>query len=193
MREVKQFFNENFRIKDLGQLSVFLGLEVMRSKQGIHVNQRKYAIDILADRGILAAKPCNTPMMKNMKIMFEQNDPIYKEEAHCRAVERLIYLTNTIFDINYAVQFLSQYMQSPNEHHHKAINRILRYIKGTPSQGVFFPCDNNMLLKAFSDSDWASCDLTQRLTTGYCVYIGSSLIFIHHSSSSFYLRLDGYF
>jgi len=46
MSEVKNFLNKNFIIKDLGQLSYFLGLEVTRSKRGIHVCQRKYVLDI---------------------------------------------------------------------------------------------------------------------------------------------------
>jgi len=44
-------------------------------------------------------------------------------------------------------------MQSPTIHHHKAINRILRYVKKSPVQGIFFPCDSYMQLKAISDSD----------------------------------------
>jgi len=67
-------------------------------------------------------------------------------------------------------------MQAPNEHHHKAINRVLRYIKASPAHGVFFPCENNLQLKAFSDSEWASCDLTRKSTTGYYIYIETSLI-----------------
>jgi len=102
MSEVKNFLNKNFRIKDVGQLSYFLGLEVTRSKRGIHVCQRKYALDILADRGMLAAKPCFTPMTKDMKLMFEQNEPIHEEDYYRRIIGRLIYLTSTRPDINFS-------------------------------------------------------------------------------------------
>jgi len=176
MNEVKHFLNENFRIKDLGQLSFFLGLEVTRSRKGIYINQRKYALHILENPGMLAAKPCYSPMEKNAKILFAQNGSICEEESYCRSIGRLLYLTNTRPDINYTIQFLSQFMQVPNEHHHKAINRVLKYIKASPARYVFFPCENNLQLKAFSDSDWASCDLTRKSTTGYCIYIGTSLI-----------------
>jgi len=47
MNEVKRVLDEKFKIKDLSKLSFFLGLEITRKKEGIHVNQRKYALDIL--------------------------------------------------------------------------------------------------------------------------------------------------
>jgi len=108
MDKVKQFLNENFKIKDLGQLSYFLGLEVTRTEKGIHLNQRKYALDILANQGMLAAKPCSAPMAKNMKVLFGQNEPSYEVESYRRIIGRLLDLTNTRPDIKYVVQFLSQ-------------------------------------------------------------------------------------
>ena len=49
--------------KDLGELKYLLGLEVARSKKGIHLCQRKYALDILKENGMLGSKPCFTPLM----------------------------------------------------------------------------------------------------------------------------------
>jgi len=61
-------------------------------------------------------------MTKDIKLVFEQTETINEEESYRRVVGRLLYLTNTRLDINFPVQFLSQFMQSPDEHHHKAIN-----------------------------------------------------------------------
>ena len=106
-------------------------------------------------------------------------------------IRRLFYLTNTRPDINHAVHFLSQFMQSPNQNHHRAINRVLRYIKASLARGIFFPYENDIQLKALSDSYWAFCDLTRKSTTGCCIYIGASLVswktkkqnIVSHSSS----------
>lgn len=47
INSVKQFLDDRFKIKDLGCLKYFLGLEVSRSHKGIHLCQCKYALDIL--------------------------------------------------------------------------------------------------------------------------------------------------
>lgn len=41
IKELKGILNQNFKIKDLGKLKYFLGLEILRSKDGIFLNQRK--------------------------------------------------------------------------------------------------------------------------------------------------------
>ena len=48
-------------MKNLGGLKYFLGIEVVRSKQGIFLSQRKYVLDILTEVGILECKQVDTP------------------------------------------------------------------------------------------------------------------------------------
>lgn len=55
-------------MKDLGPLKYFMGIEVLRSKKGMFLTQRKYTLDLLKETGMTACNPINTPMAKNMKL-----------------------------------------------------------------------------------------------------------------------------
>lgn len=57
-----------FRIKDLGNLKYFFGIEVSRSQKGIFMSQRKFALDILQDAGLLGARLETFPMEQNLKL-----------------------------------------------------------------------------------------------------------------------------
>jgi len=59
---LKQALAKAFRIKNLGELKFFVGLEVARSSQGISLCQRKYCLDLLADSGLSGCKPVSTPL-----------------------------------------------------------------------------------------------------------------------------------
>lgn len=45
--EAKHVLHQKFRLNDLGELKYFLGIEVLRSKKGIILNQRKYVLEII--------------------------------------------------------------------------------------------------------------------------------------------------
>ena len=67
-------------------------------------------------------------------------------------------------------------MTDPRHLHLVLVRRIIRYILGTPTHGLFFPARTLLFLTAYSDADWARCTDTRRSTTGWCMYLGNSLI-----------------
>ncbi|GKB90421.1 ribonuclease H-like domain-containing protein [Tanacetum coccineum] len=175
----KVFLKGKFKIKDLGKLKYFLGIEVVDTKSGICLNQRKYVLDLLSEYGMLACKPSKTPLMSKLSI---SNEPTAKDPLLVNIVDyqklmgKLIYLTNTRPDISYVVHCLSQFMHSPLNSHLKIAFKILRYLKGSPGLGIHFSKDSGMSLKAYSDADWAKCVVTRKSVTGYCVFINDNLI-----------------
>lgn len=61
----KAYPSECFRMKDIGTLKYLLGIEVSRGKDDIYLSQRKYALDIISETGLLGSKPVDTPMEQN--------------------------------------------------------------------------------------------------------------------------------
>ena len=66
---LKQHLFKHFQTKDLGKLKYFLGIEVAQSSSGIAISQRKYALDILEEAGMMGCRPIDTPMDPNVKLV----------------------------------------------------------------------------------------------------------------------------
>jgi hypothetical protein len=163
--------NDRFKLKDLGPLKYFLGLKIARSTEGISVNQIKYALEVLEDFGLLATKPVKFPMEQNLKLSKDEGDHLSDSTSYRRLVGRLLYLTITRPDLAFSVQILNQFMDKPIQPHLEVADRVLRYIKQAPTQGLIFSAKSDFHLKAFSDSDWAGCLDTRRSITGFlCFY-----------------------
>ncbi|CAM8977434.1 unnamed protein product [Rhodiola kirilowii] len=173
---VKSFIHSEFQIKDLGQLKYFLGIEVARTKEGIFINQHKYAMDLLSETGLLACKPSVTPMDIKQKLAISTAPALSDPTEYRRLVGKLVYLNVTRPDISFSVHLLSQFLAAPTADHLQAANRVLRFIKNAPGQGLFYPAAAPLHLEGFCDADWASCPISRRSTSGYCIKLGPSLI-----------------
>lgn len=46
---LKAHLHKNFKMKDLGHLRYFLGIQVERTSEGFHLNQRKYVLELLKE------------------------------------------------------------------------------------------------------------------------------------------------
>lgn len=176
IQDLKDFVSHHFKLKNLGSLKFFLGLEIAQSQTGICLSQRHYSLKLLEDVGLLASKPVHTPMEPRLRLSSSEGELLTDVSQYRRLIGRLLYLTLSRPDIVFAVHKLSQFVSKPRIPHLQAVHHLLRYIKSAPGQGVFFPANTSLHIRAFSDADWASCVDTRKSVTGYCVFLGDALV-----------------
>ena len=140
------------------------------------MNQRKYELELLTYAGLLACKPAPTPIDNHTKLSSTESVPFTYVQAYRRLIGRFMYLTNTRHDITFYVQQLSQFLVKPAISHYNATIRIIKYIKGALSLGLFFSSNTSAHLKAFIDSDWDTCSDSRQSIISFSVYLESSLI-----------------
>ncbi|GMI85144.1 cysteine-rich RLK (RECEPTOR-like protein kinase) 8 [Hibiscus trionum] len=173
---VQDFLQQHFKLKILGPLKYFLGFEIARNNTGISLSQRHYTLQLLEDIGCLGKKPAETLLIASHKLSAHEGELLPDPQLYRRLVGRLLYLTHTRPDNTYVVHLLSQLVSSPRQPHLQAAYHLLSHIKKSYGQGLFFSKINNLQLRAFVDADYGSCPDTRRSTTGYCTYLGDSLI-----------------
>ncbi|XP_021892971.1 uncharacterized protein LOC110810951, partial [Carica papaya] len=122
-QELKQRQAKEFKIKELGKLKYFLGIEVVYSTQGIFISQQKYVIDLLTETWKIGCKLVFTLIDPNHKLGEAKEEPTVDKRMFQRLVGKLIYLTHTLPDIAYSVSVISQFMHDPKEPHLQATYR----------------------------------------------------------------------
>ncbi|XP_059654609.1 uncharacterized mitochondrial protein AtMg00810-like [Cornus florida] len=113
IKALKKYLSREFKMKDLGPLRYFLGIEVSRSNKGIFLSQRKYALNLLQKTGITACQPAGTLVEEGLKLCVESNQLPTNKGRYQRLVGRLMYLAHMRPDLAYALSIVSQFMHDP--------------------------------------------------------------------------------
>ncbi|CAN1136869.1 Retrovirus-related Pol polyprotein from transposon RE1 [Linum perenne] len=122
-----------FKLKDLGRLSYFLGIEVNQSTACMHLTQTKYIKELLKKAGLHASNPVAMPYYKAKVTDIE---PFHRPTEFRQLLGILQYLQMTRPDISYVVNKLSQTMHAPSMTDWVHLKRVLRYLKGTLTHGI---------------------------------------------------------
>jgi hypothetical protein len=114
-----QDLQEEFALKDLGELSYFLGIEVTKTTDGIVLTKEKYAADLLKKVGMSKCKPVATLLSTSKKLSHHEGTPLRPNCArkHRSVVGKLQYLTLARPDIAFSVNKICQFLQSPTTIH----------------------------------------------------------------------------
>nr|GEV98549.1 hypothetical protein [Tanacetum cinerariifolium] len=136
--EFEALIHDKFQMSAMGELTFFLGLQVLQKKDGIFLLQDKYVGDILKKFGYL-----------DLRSM----------------IGSLMYLTASRPDIMFVVCACARHQVTPKECHLYAVKRTFRYLKGHPKLGLWYPKESPFNLVAYSDSDYGGATQDRKSTT----------------------------
>lgn len=171
-----QQLSGEFRMKDMGDIHYFLGIQVHHTKDGLFMNQSKYVHDLLVIAGMQDSAPMPTPLPMKLDKLQGQ-DELFSEPSYFRSLAgKLQYLTLTRPYIQFSVNYICQKMHQPSVSDFALLKRVLRYVKGTSEMGITINRNTDSTLLCYNDSDWAGCKDTRRSTGGFCTFLGANII-----------------
>lgn len=167
--ELTALLSKSFEVKNLGQLSWCLGMQVQydREKGTLILDQSRYIKGLIERFGMSDAKRSPTPIVKGDTVEHEGAMP--KDVKYAAAVGALLYAAlGTRIDIAYAVQHASRSTAAPSKESWALIKRILRYLRGTQSHAIVYKRDGSSLV-GYCDSDYA--ELLDRHSVGSYIFL----------------------
>jgi len=168
---VIESLQREFKAKDLGVASHYIGVSIEYSENGLLLHQKKDIEEMLRKFKFWNVTPLKTPF----------NDYSFKEIADSDAFDEttfrsaigslMWYALSTRPDILFAVTSLAQFQAKPTKLAWECVHRIFRYLRGTLDFGIFipFPTKNkpaHFILKPYSDASHAIPILDHRSASG---------------------------
>jgi hypothetical protein len=176
IKEVKEFLSRCFEMKDLGVADVILNIKLLKDDDGgITLLQSHYVEKILSRFGYSDCKSSPTPY--DPSVIIRKNKRIARDQLrYSQIIGSLMYLASaTRPDISFAVSKLSRFVSRPGDVHWHALERVLRYLKGTASYGIHYT-GYPRVLEGYSDANWISDADETKATSGYLFTLGGGAV-----------------
>jgi hypothetical protein len=174
----KSAFSKSFKIKDLGELQMILGMRVVRDRQArsLTVDQSQYLQKALNDFPYSKHSAQAIPISGYESLYpAGPNDIRINRRDYQKTIGTLMYaMVHTRPDICFALGKLSQYMSDPAEHHGKALKSLQRYLRSSLNTAIQYGHgdQNAHGLIGYTDADWAGDKATRKSTSGYVFMLG---------------------
>ena len=185
LHDTKKFLTKNFEMKDLGDASFVLGIQILRDRsRGIlGLSQKSYIEKVLGRFGMKNCASGDTPIAKGDKFSLSQcpkNKLEIKEMEnipYASAIGSLMYAqVCTRPDIAFIVGVLGRYLSNPGVDHWKAAKRVMRYLKRTKDYMLTYRRSDRLEIIGYTDSDFAGCQDSKRSTSGYVYMLAGGAI-----------------
>ncbi|KAL0368210.1 UNVERIFIED_CONTAM: Retrovirus-related Pol polyprotein from transposon TNT 1-94 [Sesamum calycinum] len=185
LHETKRFLAKNFEIKDLGEASYVLGIEIHRdcSRGILRLSQKNYIEKVLKRYGMQDCKPGDTPVTKGDKFSLKQCPKNNFEEKEMQkipyssVVGSLMYAqVCTRLDIAYIIGMLGRYLSNPGLNHWIAAKKVLRYLQRTKDYMLTYRRTDQIEIIRYIDFDFAGCQDRMKSTSGYIYMLAEGTI-----------------
>jgi hypothetical protein len=115
-------------------------------------------------------------MPTNGHLNLDEGGKSIDQKLYRSMIGSFLYLTASRPDIMFSVCMCARFQANPKESHLSALKKILRYLKYTPSIGLWHPNGACFELLGYSDSDFAGCRVDHKSTSCGCHFLGRSLV-----------------
>jgi len=190
MKLIKKTIHEQFPIKDKGPITIFLNMYFKRNriKREIYLSQplkieKLLSNDKYNERDYTQVRtPTKVPANPDVQLFSEMcaNTPemqaIMKKKPYKSILGQVLFIMITCRpDIATAVSKCGQFAQNPGIEHWKALLQIVAYLNSTKDMcfklgGI----TKEIILNAYSDSDWGGDLDKRRSRTGFVIRLNDS-------------------
>ena len=120
-----------FEMSMIGELSHFLGLQIIQKPEGLFLSQEKYLKEMLKKFQMEDTSPISTPMVNGCQLRKDDPSPEVDQKMYRSMIGSLLYITASRLDIMHAVGMVGRFQAAPKQSHLVAVKRIFKYLKGT--------------------------------------------------------------
>jgi hypothetical protein len=175
INDVKSFMSQHFDMKDLEEIDVILNIKLIKDESGITLEQSHYVENILSRFWYSNCKPSPTPYDPSLKLHKNRGKGT-DQFRYSQIIGSLKYLAGvTRPDISFATNKLSRFTSNPENAHWCALERVMRYLRGTTSYGLHYTGYPDVL-EGYSDTNWISDVDEIKATSGYIFTIGGGAV-----------------
>ena len=160
----------------LGELKLFLGLQISQLNDEIFISQSKYIKEMLEKFGMEDFKPVSTPMITSYKLSKDDESKEVDQKLYKSMIGSLLYVIASRLDVMQAVGLVARFQANSKEAHVLAIKRIFRYLKGMTEFGLWYPKGNQLTLVSYTDANWVGSIDDRKSTSGATLYLGDCLV-----------------
>lgn len=171
MNSIIEKLSQEFKMKDLGPVKRFMGLNIDIKPNLIEIDQSHYIRKILHKFSMKECNPLKTPMEVNLKLVPKDGEPT--EQPFRELIGTLMYLAmGSRPDLSFAVNFFSRLQEGATDNHWSHLKRVLRYMQSTIDLKLTYKFDSEAPpVSAYVDADWGSDTVDRKSTSGYVLLV----------------------